>query len=311
MPANVDEMMYVGQTPWHGKGTKLDNPATAAEAIEAAKLGWDVRLEDVFQQTQDGFRAVSNKKLVVRIDTNVVLGVVGERYCPLQNRDAFRFFDAVVGEKSAIYHTAGSLGDGERIWLLAKLPGEIVVTKDDVTEKYLLLANSHDGTLRVSMLWTPIRVVCQNTLNGALSSAEEVLQAKHTTLLGNRVGEFASRLGIINQKFDLLGELSQRLIKTPMLTEQWKTYRNKVFNISDGELPTRTKNMLDEVSALFDSGRGTDLPGVRGTAWAGVNAIVEYADYVRGRNTTRDMSTLFGSGATLKQKAWKEAALLV
>ena len=171
MPANIDKMMWVGEKPWHGEGTKLENVATSAEAIEAAGLDWKVEKRGLyFAQTDGTTQLIPGKYATVRTDNQVALGIVGKVYTPLQNKEAFSFFDSIVGVKEAMYHTAGSLGKGERVWILAKLPGYIKVTEDDVVEKYLLLANSHDGSSAVEMLFTPVRVVCQNTLNLAIST---------------------------------------------------------------------------------------------------------------------------------------------
>lgn len=151
-------MMFYGETPWHGLGTRLDNPATAAEAIVAAALDFSVDLEAI--TTTDGV-PVPQRKAVMRADSGDVLGVVGNSYIPIQNAEAFAFLDSVVAEGEVRYHTAGALGKGERIWMLAKLPGHIrIKNSDDVTDKYLLLSNSHDGSAALRVFFTPIRVVC-------------------------------------------------------------------------------------------------------------------------------------------------------
>ena len=156
-------LAYFGETPWHGLGTKLDEPATAAEAIAAAGLDYEVGLKPVI--TTDGI-PVPQRKAVVRSDTDDVIGVVGNNYVPIQNRQCFGFLDAVVAEGRLLYHTAGALGQGERVWLLAKLPSEIrVKNSDDLVNKFLLLSNTHDGSSALRVFFTPIRVVCQNTLN--------------------------------------------------------------------------------------------------------------------------------------------------
>jgi len=136
-------MAYFGETPWHRLGTKLERPATAAEAIEAAGLNYEADLVPLF--TGDG-AAVTDRKAVVRSDTRDILGVVGTSYVPIQNTECFSFLDAVVAEGSVRYHTAGALGKGQRIWLLAKLPGHIrAKNSDDITEKYLLLPDARCG----------------------------------------------------------------------------------------------------------------------------------------------------------------------
>jgi phage/plasmid-like protein (TIGR03299 family) len=137
-------MCYFGEAPWHKLGTKLENPATAADAIFAAGLDYNVELVPLF--TRDGIQ-VPRRQGVIRSDTNQVLGTVGPSYSPVQNIGAFRFLDSVVADGGLRYHTAGALGQGQRIWMLAKLPGHIRVKgTDDITDKFLLLHNSHDGT---------------------------------------------------------------------------------------------------------------------------------------------------------------------
>src|SRR6266700_3803416 len=131
-------MAFYGESPWHGLGTKLDAPATAADAIAAARLDYIVELTALV--TRDG-QDVPQRKAVVRADNHDVLGVVGNGYVPIQNRECFGFLDAVVADGGLRYHTAGALGRGERIWLLAKLPGHIRVKgTEDLTEKFLLLS---------------------------------------------------------------------------------------------------------------------------------------------------------------------------
>lgn len=316
-------MFYTGEVPWHGLGKKLEKVATAAEAIAAAGLDWKVNKEAIF--LKDGTR-IDRQYATVRSDTKKALGVVGEVYRPLQNKEAFSFFDAVVGTKDAIYHTAGALGDGERVWLLAKLPGHIRVIGDDVSEKYLLLTNTHNGTTTADILFTPIRVVCQNTLNVALSDASRKQKIRHTRAIGLKVADVRQGLGIINERFAQFETQAKALTTVQLKQEGFDNYLKAIGLLPSkdaeiAEMSTRAKNIIEEVTSRFEHGKGNDLPGVKGTAWGAFNAVAEYVDYIRtvrggadnarGRLEARSESVLFGSGALLKQKAWDAAIELV
>lgn len=315
MSANVNSMMYVGETPWHGEGTKLDKVATSAEAMEAAGLDWKVEKRPIYAGFgPDGSKPIPWKFATCRMDTQTPLGVVGAIYRPLQNKEAFSFFDSIVGVKEAMYHTAGALGDGERVWILAKLPGYIRVKGDDVSEKFLLLVNSHDGSRAVQMMFTPIRVVCQNTLNLAVDGSELQSKIRHTTNIGERVQEVRETLGIINEKFALFEQLSQRLAVTQLTKDAWNGYLKtlKLAPSTADEATTRLKNIGEQVTTLFHTGKGATMPSAKGTAWGAFNAVVEYVDYCRGSDQAdnRTKSLLFGSGADLKQRAWDAALAL-
>src|ERR1041384_6998698 len=153
-------LMYVGQDPWHGLGTKLNKPATAAEAIRAAKLDWRVKKVPLYAWG-DGIAYPIDGSFTVVPENRwgqekcPTFGIVGNNYTPLQNHECFEFFDPIVDEGEAIYHTAGALDDGRRVWLLAKLPDDIRVVGKDIAQKYLLLCNSHDGSGSVQIKFTP------------------------------------------------------------------------------------------------------------------------------------------------------------
>jgi len=314
MVANIDKMMYVGEKPWHEQGIKLDKIATSKEAMEAAGLGWGVEKRDIFisSKKQVGlYQKVEGKFSTVREDKEIPLGIVGKVYQPLQNKDAFSFFDGIVGVKEAMYHTAGSLGKGEKVWILAKLPGYIKVVKDDIIEKYLLLTNSHDGTSAVEMLFTPIRVVCQNTLNLAISTSEKKINMRHMVLVMSKIDEVRKQLGIIKYQYDMFEELSKKMTTIQMNKKNFDEFLEKIGLITKDEenkLSTRAEHVIQEVTQLYEHGRGNDLIGVRGTLWGAVNSVIEYVDYGRTSNPEKRAKTiLYGSGALLKQKAWDYA----
>lgn len=305
MVANVQSMAYYGDQPWHGEGKKVEKEMTSAEAIIAAGLDWKVSKRKLYLEDKTEAKGIF---ATVRDDNEAQLGFVGKVYTVLQNKDAFSFFDAIVGLKAAMYHTAGALGNGERVWLMAKLPGEIKVTKDDVTEKFLLLSNSHDGGSMVQVMFTPIRVVCQNTLNMAIGDATNKVRIRHTINMGQRVEEIQEQLGIVNQHFDLFGEAATALAKVKMKSADLKILVKKtglIPNETDSDMSTKAKNIMDEVSRLFEAGKGANLLSAKGTAWGAVNAVVEYVDHVRQKDDdARAKSQLFGKGSRIKQRAW-------
>ena len=167
-------------SPWHNLGIELNHPKTAREAIEMAGLNYTVMKKPL--ELNPGLK--QDVYATVRTDTHDVLGFVNKSYEPIQNIDAFTFFDTLVAENEAIYETAGVLGRGECIWILAKLPGYINVRGNDIVNKYLLLTNNHDGNSHVRVKLTPIRVVCNNTLTSALQGAGEVQFSHHQTQHG-------------------------------------------------------------------------------------------------------------------------------
>ena len=165
--------MFAYEPAWHGHGVVVDAAQTSADALRIAGLDWDVDLTDLEAVMPDGTRqAVPTHRATWRRDTGAVLGAVGMKYQPLQNRDAFAWMDEVVGESLAIWHTCGSLRGGRDVWMLAKLPGHIEVTDRDVIDKYVLITNNHGGTGAVRLFPTSVRVVCANTLRYAVSMAD-------------------------------------------------------------------------------------------------------------------------------------------
>ena len=324
MPAEItetngrSEMFYVGKTPWHGLGTKLDGPATAAEAIEAAGLDWTVEMLPVYL---DGGVEIPGKKAAVRTDIGSVFNVMSDHYTPLQNAEAFAFFDAVVGAGEAIYHTAGSLKGGRKVWALAKLPGSIKVAGDDVLEKYVLLANAHDGSMAVTMQLTAVRVVCSNTMSLALGSGKK-FRALHTSGVINKAVEAREFLGLTEAYFENLMAGVNRLTETKMAEEQVDDLVFKIFGLDETkaiyEQHFLPRHAAETVKDLFHTGIGNDLKGVKGTAWAAYNAVTEYVDHVQPQGVRLDTarsiegdlgskrldSAWFGNGAKIKQAAW-------
>lgn len=304
-------MVYCGKTPWHGLGTRLDAPATSAEAIEAAGLNY--RAELVSLMTDDG-TLVPERKAVVRSDNRDVLGVVGNSYVPIQNGECFSFLDAVVAEGSVRYHTAGALGKGEKVWLLAVLPGHIrVKNTDDITEKFLLLHNSHNGSSALRVFFTPIRVVCANTLAIAeRKGRRQGIAIQHTGDLAAKVREAQEVLGLAHRFYDDMQIKVDVLANHQPTPSQLKAYFQSLYpDVPDGK-NKRAENIRSELFRLFEEGKGQDIPGIQHSTWAALHAVTEWVDHhrtTRARNpldraSRRLQSQWFGSGARLKERAW-------
>ena len=300
-------MMYVGEVPWHKLGTRLENPATATEAIQAAGLDFRVVKKTLRTTTPD--LAVVGHYAMVRTDTLDVLGVVGSRYEPIQNRDAFTTFDALVGEGEAIYHTAGVLGKGERIWILAKLPDYIRVNGNDLVEKFLLLTNSHDGSGPVRVKLTPIRVVCENTLTVALDGREQEVRIRHTAQAEARLKEAHEVLGLTNKLYSELDQIFNGMSKKAITQSMLNEYLKKVFpDPPDKERSTRITTVREKVMELTENGIGADM--AKGTLWGVYNAVTELIDHYRRANADDAAglkSMWFGSGERIKKKAFQAA----
>jgi phage/plasmid-like protein (TIGR03299 family) len=310
-------LFYVNEEPWHGLGQKLEKPATAKEAITAAKLDWEVMKVPLYAEKDSGRVPVEDGFGIVRKDLwpgkdCKVLGIVGSGYTPLQNAEAFTFFDPIVGEDAAIYHTAGALGNGERIWILAKLPDDIRVVGDDIVNKYLLLSNSHDGTSSVQVKFTPIRVVCQNTLTMALSQGRTVRVA-HTRHLHFHLRQAEKLLGIVRERFSDIEQAFTAMTKVQIDKSRLQEYLKLVYpdptDEEDEKALRRARMNRSLAEQLFQQGTGNDRKGVAGTLWAAYNGVAEMVDHRRPYATAQGRleAIWFGAGYATKAKAFRVA----
>ena len=306
-------MFYINEVPWHGLGTKLDKPATAQEAIGAAQLGWKVVKLPLFAGSKripvpDRYAVVRKTGELIQ-KTDPVLGVVSQEYTPLQNHQAFQFFDPIVGQNQAIYHTAGCLGLGERVWILAKLPGHIRVAGDDITEKYLLLSNSHDGKSSVQIKFTPVRVVCQNTLTLALNDGS-AYRVSHHSDIHEKLKRANQMLGLINDKFGEMEQTFQAMSRVKLDQNRLTQYLTAVYpDQKEPEKQLLVQKDREWSGFFFDQGRGNREPGVAGSLWAGFNGVTEWMDHRKTRQNSnqRLQSAWFGESARIKSRAYSVA----
>jgi phage/plasmid-like protein (TIGR03299 family) len=304
----VESMLFVGQVPWHGLGTRLEQPPSVVAGIQAAGLDWDVGLRPLATaDTHEGVPAFAT----YRTTDATILGVVGPHYQPLQNRDAFTFFEPFLRAGEAQLHTAGSLAGGRRVWVLAKVnrrPLEVV--PGDQVEKYVLLSNSHDGTLAVRVGFTPVRVVCNNTLAMAHGSdASRLLRVKHTKNVVDNLAAIREVMDLADQQFAASAEQFQALARRDISRSDLDRYVRVVLGLpSQKDQSTRAANIVNRVGTFFEAGRGNAMPRVRGTWWAAYNAITEYLSYERGRSADSRLNSLwFGDGARINHRALSTA----
>lgn len=309
-------MMYAVNPPWHGLGTRLNGLATSSAAIRAASLDWEVKKVPLYLKSNSRYEAVDGRFATMRLDLrnpkgSPVLGVVSSSYVPLQNVRAFAWFDDIVGQGAAVYETAGALGNGERVWMLAKLPDQIRIVGDDVADKFLLLSNSHDGSSSVQVKFTPIRVVCANTLTMALSAGKGI-RIHHTASMDRRLKLAEVNLGIIRERFAGIEAGFQRMQGVTMTGGRLGEYAARVFPDpadEDNEAGReRARAARRGATELFETGRGNDWPGVKGTLWAAYNGVTQFIDYRLGPRMTPDSrldSVWFGSGYLTKARAYQ------
>lgn len=330
------DMFYVGETPWHGLGTKIEGRPTSEEAIKAAHLDWEVGLLPLFAgryvevpgpegttklvPENDGTGRHVKHKATYRMDTGETLGVVGPGWKPLQNREAFGFFDQFVAAGQAAYETAGALRGGKRVWILAELSGDplvIVPKADDVVKQYLLLSNGHDGSLAVRAGYTPVRAVCANTLAMAHNDdASALVKIRHHGSTAEALQKLAETMNVVKQTFEATAEQYRALAAKGCDSATLVKYVNLVFapkkeamilaagkGLSAEALNTKVYGKIVE---LFETGRGNALPGVKGTLWGAYNAINEYLVHERGKDAEKRLdSAWFGEGAAQNAKALK------
>ncbi len=318
MPAEVESMMYVGEVPWHGIGVQLPDVATAEEAIHAAGLDWKVEKHPLYRIFDNTTIRIPDRYAIVRATDGAYLGVVGDVYTPLQNTEAFSFFDAVVQSSEAKYVTAGSLRGGRRIWILSKIPGDVVVGDGDEVNKYLLLFNTHDGTSPVRMMVTPIRVVCNNTLNVALAGTTAYsVRIRHCSTMAMKIEEARQSLKIVNAFYEKFEDTANVLAHTKVTDDiMLGEYFDRIgLTVPTDRNPDDVLELRSTLTRLFDGeGKGMDLN--RHSLWNAFNVIAEYVDHNRGTRKTdvfssskesRLDSLWFGSGAMMKRRAWDAA----
>lgn len=309
----VEQMFSVRQVPWHKLGVIVENAPTAQEAIKLAGLDWRVNSHPISFGTADGFNIqhtdIKGYKALVRGDNQKVMSVMTESYHPLQNEDAFKFFNPFIDSGLASFETAGSLKEGKVVWILANLnKAPIDVGGGDLVNKYLLLSNSHDGSMAVRVGFTPVRVVCRNTLAGSISNSDsKLIRVRHSSNVAQKVEDLRQIVNAIDAKFEATADQYKKLANTSINKSDLEKYVEIVFetrpNGNERE-QSRDKKMKEIITRLFENGAGQHLKSARGTYWGAYNAVTEYLSHEYGTNEeSRLHANWFGSVLKTNEEA--------
>lgn len=290
MAANVESMFYTREKPWHGLGVEVKEAPTSSDALQLAGLDWQVVQEPIYT---DSGKQIPGYKANVRDTDHKVLGVVTDRYRIIQNQEAFAFTDELLGN-GVRYETAGSLQEGRKVWLLARLPREYIISGERISP-YLVFSNTHDGSGAVRVAVTPVRVVCNNTLNLALNTAKRSWSMIHTGDIKGKIQEAKDTLFMAEEYMDNLGKEFERLRKQKITDQQVKEYIELLLPIENGATTAQAKNIVklreDLRKRYYDA---PDLKDVGNNAYRFINAVSDFATHANPlRRTANYNENLF------------------
>jgi phage/plasmid-like protein (TIGR03299 family) len=302
----VETMAYAGEVPWHGLGTKVPSDLTPIQMLDAAGLNWTVEKIPAYA-TVAGKKVDIGQSALVRNTDNSILDIVSNDWNPVQNETAFEFFNDFISAGDMEMHTAGSLRDGQIVWALAKVKESFELFKGDTIDSYLLFSNFHRYGFSTDVRFTPIRVVCNNTLTLSLNSAvERMAKISHRKEFNG--DEVKSMLGIAHEKLAQYKEMASFLGSRRYNDENIVEYFTRVFPVSgsnDKKKKEVSKNAEIALDVL-DKQPGTEF--APGTWWQAFNAVTYVTDHIAGRNAdNRLQSAWYGYHKGIKTKALETA----
>ena len=305
MPASVETMFYVREKPWHGLGTEVKEAPTSADALVYAGLDWIVDQKNVY--TEDG-TLISGYKVNIRSTDNAVLGIVSSKYKVVQNGDAFKFTDDLLGA-GVTYETAGALQGGRKVWMLARMPHRYIIAGDEIAP-YLVVMNSHDGSSGIKVAMTPIRVVCQNTLNLALNSAKRIWTTKHTENVMLRVHEARETLMLAEEYMGELGRSIDKLSQIRLSDRKVMELMQEFFPVGNDIPEGQRKNnlrLLDDLKLRYWD--APDLSNMGNNGYRFINAVSDFATHAdpirRTKNYDENLFLRTVEGNPMIDRAYK------
>lgn len=283
MVAMVESLFSVREVPWHGIGTIVENAPTSNEAIKLAGLDWKVVSNPIYDA--DG-KEIKGYKANTRNTDDSVLGIVSDRYQIVQNLDAFEFTDNLISTQEIKYETAGSLRNGKQIWILAKMPETMIL--NDKVEPYICFTNTHDGTGAIKVCMTPIRVVCNNTLNVALKNAKRCWATKHMGDMAGKLHEAKQTLFYANSYMKELSTSADRFANTSITDAEIKEVLDEIFPVDVvNDSPRKINNVKQIIDGFYACYDMPDIAKFKGTQWGVVNAMADLVGHTApARNTT-------------------------
>ena len=317
----IEQMAYVGVTPWHGLGNQLSSKQPLEVWQREAGMDWQIKESPVHFKSDSisplgSIYSFTEQKVLFRSDTKAPLSVVSQRYQVVQPRDVLEFYRDLTERSGYELETAGVLKGGRKLWALARTGQSTTLKGNDVVNGYLLLATSCDGTLATTATPTTIRVVCNNTLTIAVNGASQAIKVPHSTRFDPRAVK--QQLGITVSQWDDFMYRMRTLAARPVKAQEANDYLRRVLceTATDKREGSGLFNerALTKVLRLYEGhGRGAELEAAKGTAWGLLNAVTEYVDHERrARNNEYRMDTAwFGQGAVIKQRALDTALRLV
>jgi len=313
MAHQIESFVTANVPAWHQLGTVLPSAFTAQEAMSYGHLGgWNVRkspliVAETGEPAPDAYATIRDNPFTPgQVD---ILGVVGSQYHPVQNEELCDLLDTLVDESGALYDTAGSIREGKQVFVTMRLPGHMLIGGVDAHEMHIAAVTGHDGNSSLTLLVTPVRIVCANTLSAALGSAKNVIRMRHTPGIRRNLIDDARRA--LDLTFDYLDGFqaeADRMINATLTEDRFEeTMRAEFASVSDvPHAVSRAENKIDDLVSLFADAQTHEA--VRGTVWAGYNALVEWADHyqeARGPVENRARSAVLGSGVAFKDRARK------